>query len=113
MYYTQAMESQIQYRNLHHVSYWEIAIARIALWELGEEEDTEPNKDRKEAETREGAEAKKAVLGGGSLAAWRELEREATVSWTFSDTFFFRSLFWFPSIFSGFIALCLVSDSPW
>lgn len=33
-YYTKAMEVQKQYRNLHHVSYWEIAIANLALWDL-------------------------------------------------------------------------------
>jgi len=50
-YYTQAMESQKQYRNLHHISFWEIAIANLALWDLEE-----------------------------SLKCWRNLEREATVS---------------------------------
>jgi len=33
-YYTQAMESQKQYRNLHHISFWEIAIANFALWDI-------------------------------------------------------------------------------
>ncbi|KAF5353270.1 hypothetical protein D9756_007772 [Leucocoprinus leucothites] len=33
-YYTQAMESQKQYRNLHHISFWEIAIANLALWDI-------------------------------------------------------------------------------
>ncbi|PFH45834.1 hypothetical protein AMATHDRAFT_157688, partial [Amanita thiersii Skay4041] len=50
-YYKQAMASQTQYRNLHHVSYWEMAIAHLALGEVGE-----------------------------SLECWRELEREATWS---------------------------------
>ncbi|KAF8890951.1 hypothetical protein BD779DRAFT_1515400 [Infundibulicybe gibba] len=50
-YYTKAMESQTQYRNLHHISYWEIAIANLALWELP-----------------------------ASLACWKELEAEATWS---------------------------------
>ncbi|KIM37750.1 hypothetical protein M413DRAFT_448267 [Hebeloma cylindrosporum] len=50
-YYTQAMESQKQYRNLHHISFWEIAIANLALWDLEE-----------------------------SLKCWRNLEREATWS---------------------------------
>ncbi|KAF9555191.1 hypothetical protein CPC08DRAFT_737445 [Agrocybe pediades] len=50
-YYTQAMAAQKQYRNLHHISWWEIAIANLALWEVGE-----------------------------SLRYWRDLEREATWS---------------------------------
>ncbi|KAF9446913.1 hypothetical protein P691DRAFT_803254 [Macrolepiota fuliginosa MF-IS2] len=33
-YYTKAMESQVQYRNLHHISFWEIAIANLALWDI-------------------------------------------------------------------------------
>ncbi|KAJ3991899.1 hypothetical protein F5050DRAFT_1580574 [Lentinula boryana] len=33
-YYTRAMQVQTQYRNLHHISYWEIAIARMALWHI-------------------------------------------------------------------------------
>lgn len=49
-YYTQAMESQKQYRNLHHISFWEIAVANLALWDLP-----------------------------ASLNCWRELEAEATV----------------------------------
>jgi hypothetical protein len=49
-YYTQAMQSQTQYRNLHHISFWEIAIAHLALWDVE-----------------------------ASLGCWRELEREATV----------------------------------
>lgn len=49
-YYKQAMESQTQYRNLHHISFWEIAIAHLALWDVE-----------------------------ASLACWRNLEREATV----------------------------------
>ena len=35
-YYTQAMESQSQYRNLHHISIWEIALSHLALWEMKE-----------------------------------------------------------------------------
>uniref|UniRef100_A0A0W0FP07 Uncharacterized protein n=1 Tax=Moniliophthora roreri TaxID=221103 RepID=A0A0W0FP07_MONRR len=38
-YYTRAMEVQSQYRNLHHISYWEIAIANLALWDLQASED--------------------------------------------------------------------------
>ncbi|KAJ8085866.1 hypothetical protein PM082_004685 [Marasmius tenuissimus] len=38
-YYTHAMEVQSQYRNLHHVSYWEIAISSLALWDLKQSED--------------------------------------------------------------------------
>ena len=50
-YYSQAMRAQSQYRNLHHISYWEIAIARLSLWDI------KP-----------------------SLSCWTELEKEATVS---------------------------------
>ncbi|KAF8867713.1 hypothetical protein CPB84DRAFT_1859129 [Gymnopilus junonius] len=50
-YYERAMQAQGQYRNLHHVSYWEIAVANFALWEVGE-----------------------------GARCWRELEREATWS---------------------------------
>ncbi|KDR77972.1 hypothetical protein GALMADRAFT_224382 [Galerina marginata CBS 339.88] len=50
-YYVRAMESQQQYRNLHHISFWEIAIAHLSLWDLKE-----------------------------SLVCWRDLEREATWS---------------------------------
>ncbi|KAF8200119.1 hypothetical protein BJ912DRAFT_1029695 [Pholiota molesta] len=50
-YYTQAMQSQTQYRNLHHISFWEIAIAHLALWDVE-----------------------------ASLGCWRDLEREATWS---------------------------------
>ncbi|KNZ80288.1 Tetratricopeptide repeat protein 39B [Termitomyces sp. J132] len=53
-YYSQAMASQIQYRNLDHISYWECAIARLALWE--------------------------EIRVGGSAACWRVLEAEATWS---------------------------------
>ncbi|TFK64860.1 hypothetical protein BDN72DRAFT_774082 [Pluteus cervinus] len=50
-YYTRAMESQSQYRNLHHISFWEISIARLALWDVK-----------------------------GSSEFWRELVKEATWS---------------------------------
>lgn len=50
-YYTRAMEVQKQYRNLHHISFWEIALANLSLWDLE-----------------------------ASLVCWRDLEREATVS---------------------------------
>lgn len=50
-FYSKAMEVQSQYRNLHHVSFWEIAIANLALWDLK-----------------------------ASLTCWRDLEKEATVS---------------------------------
>ncbi|TRM59257.1 hypothetical protein BD626DRAFT_409302 [Schizophyllum amplum] len=32
-HYTKAREVQTQYKNLHHVSYWEIALADLALWD--------------------------------------------------------------------------------
>ncbi|KAJ7094900.1 hypothetical protein C8R43DRAFT_907997 [Mycena crocata] len=50
-YYTHAMAVQAQYRNLWHISWWEMAIAHLAL---GDER--------------------------ASLACWRDLEREATWS---------------------------------
>ena len=50
-YYDQAMRAQSQYRNLHHISYWEIAIAHLCLWDIK-----------------------------SSLSCWTELEKEATVS---------------------------------
>ncbi|TDL19779.1 hypothetical protein BD410DRAFT_815806 [Rickenella mellea] len=49
--YQKAISIQSQYRNLHHISFWEMAIANFALWEVRE-----------------------------SLESWRELEREATWS---------------------------------
>ena len=33
-YYERALEAQNQYRNLHHISFWEIAIANLALWDV-------------------------------------------------------------------------------
>ena len=49
-YYNQAMRAQSQYRNLHHISYWEIAVAHLSLWDIK-----------------------------SSLSCWTELEKEATV----------------------------------
>lgn len=49
--YKKAMAVQTQYRNLHHVSYWEMAISNLALWDVG-----------------------------ASLECWRHLEAEATWS---------------------------------
>ncbi|KAI0319413.1 hypothetical protein OF83DRAFT_1110594 [Amylostereum chailletii] len=34
--YLRANAAQTQYRNLHHVSFWEMAIANLSLWELPE-----------------------------------------------------------------------------
>ncbi|KAH7911470.1 hypothetical protein BJ138DRAFT_1172533 [Hygrophoropsis aurantiaca] len=50
-YYTKATEIQSQYRNLYHISWWEIAIANFALWDIP-----------------------------ASLTCWRSLEAEATWS---------------------------------
>ena len=50
-YYNQAMRAQSQYRNLHLISYWEIAVAHLCLWDIK-----------------------------SSLNCWTELEKEATVS---------------------------------
>ena len=35
-YYEKAAEAQRQYKNLHLVSYWEIAIANLALWDVSQ-----------------------------------------------------------------------------
>ena len=32
--YERAAAAQNQYRNLHHISFWEIATAQLSLWEL-------------------------------------------------------------------------------
>lgn len=32
--YTRAMEAQSQYANLYHISWWEIAGATLALWDI-------------------------------------------------------------------------------
>lgn len=32
--YKKAMEAQSQYRNLHHISFWEMAMAYLALWDI-------------------------------------------------------------------------------
>jgi len=50
-FYTSAHASQSQYRNLHHISFWEIAIANFCLWDIP-----------------------------ASLVCWRDLQAEATVS---------------------------------
>ncbi|KAG7451588.1 uncharacterized protein BT62DRAFT_984650 [Guyanagaster necrorhizus] len=50
-YYTRAMEVQTQYRNLHHLSYWEMAVANLALWDMA-----------------------------ASLECWKVLEKESTWS---------------------------------
>lgn len=50
-YYQRALEVQNQYRNLHHISYWERAIAYLALWDIS-----------------------------ASLDCWKLLHAEATVS---------------------------------
>jgi hypothetical protein len=49
-FYTKATSVQTQYRNLHHISFWEIAIANLALWDIP-----------------------------ASLTCWRDLQAEATV----------------------------------
>ncbi|THH15435.1 hypothetical protein EW146_g5037 [Bondarzewia mesenterica] len=49
--YEKAMRAQNQYRNLHHISYWEMALAYLALWEISE-----------------------------SLKCWRNLQKESTWS---------------------------------
>lgn len=34
VYYQRALQAQNQYRNLHHISFWEMAIANLALWDV-------------------------------------------------------------------------------
>jgi hypothetical protein len=48
--YQKAMNVQSQYRNLHHLSFWEMAISHLGLWEIEE-----------------------------SLKCWRNLHKESTV----------------------------------
>jgi hypothetical protein len=48
--YQKAMSVQIQYRNLYHISFWEMAMSNLALWEIEE-----------------------------SLKCWRRLRKESTV----------------------------------
>ncbi|KIP02601.1 hypothetical protein PHLGIDRAFT_130658 [Phlebiopsis gigantea 11061_1 CR5-6] len=50
-YYQRAMEVQNQYRNLHHISFWEMSVANLALWDIS-----------------------------ASLECWRKLHAEATWS---------------------------------
>lgn len=50
-YYTKAVEAQNQYRNMYHISHWEIAVANLALWDVS-----------------------------ASLTYWRMLSDDATVS---------------------------------
>lgn len=33
-YYARATQAQTQYRNMHHISWWESAIANLALWNV-------------------------------------------------------------------------------
>jgi hypothetical protein len=33
-YYARAAQAQTQYRNMHHISWWESAIANLALWNV-------------------------------------------------------------------------------
>ncbi|KAG5640665.1 hypothetical protein DXG03_007602 [Asterophora parasitica] len=85
-YYTRAMASQVQYRNLDHISFWEVAVSRLALWEVGDVVSGEVGEGQDKIE-----EAKEEV--GGSAACWRVLEREAT---------------WSKSIYSYGLAACLL-----
>jgi len=49
------MGVQSQYRNLHHLSFWEMAVSHLALWEIEE-----------------------------SLKCWRNLYKESTVRIVYS-----------------------------
>ena len=55
--YQKAMSVQSQYRNLHHLSFWEMAISNLALWEVEE-----------------------------SLKCWRNLHKESTVCILYGTT---------------------------
>ncbi|KAH9856071.1 hypothetical protein C2E23DRAFT_809912 [Lenzites betulinus] len=35
-YYRKALKAQDQYRNLHHISFWEMAVAHLSLWEIND-----------------------------------------------------------------------------
>ena len=50
-YFSQAMRAQSQYPHLHHISYWEMAISHLSLWDVK-----------------------------SSLSCWTKLEKEATVN---------------------------------
>jgi len=80
------MAAQKQYRNLHHISWWEIAIANLALWDIE-----------------------------ASLNYWRDLELEATVSIiiSFMRTPRMISFFqqWSKAIYSYGMAVCLLEIS--
>jgi hypothetical protein len=81
-YYTKAMAAQSQYRNLHHISYWEMAIANLALADVD-----------------------------SSLECWRHLEREATVRFfRFSGHAETDSGQWSKSIYSYGMAVCLLES---
>ncbi|KAG5634471.1 hypothetical protein H0H81_001836 [Sphagnurus paluster] len=84
-HFQRAIASQSHYRNLHHISLWEVAIARMALWELGDvvRHDEERSNDS----------GQKAM--GGSSACWRILEQEAN---------------WSKAIYSYGLAVCLLED---
>ena len=38
-YYARAAQAQSQYRNMHHISWWESAIANLALWNVNSSQD--------------------------------------------------------------------------
>lgn len=38
-YYARAAQAQSQYRNMHHISWWESAIANLALWNVDASKD--------------------------------------------------------------------------
>ena len=83
-YYCQAIRAQSQYRNLHHISYWEMAIAHLALWDVK-----------------------------SSLACWTELEKESTVSQIQHRSQRVRYLpffKWSKSIYSYGMAVCLLES---
>lgn len=82
-YYTSALRSQVQYRNLHHVSFWEVAVARLALWELGEGRHELEGEKTQDEKAEEQVEPLKDDITG-SAGCWRLLVSEATV----------RVLFW-------------------
>lgn len=78
-FYTKAHVSQSQYRNLHHISFWEIAIANFCLWDIP-----------------------------ASLICWRDLQAEATVSHNTVLDHDSDYLQWSKACYSYGMAVCLL-----
>lgn len=81
-YYSKAMHVQDQYRNLHHVSLWEIAMARLSLYEIGEHIPVN-NEEKLKYDV------------SGSAACWRVLQNEGG---------------WSKCIYTYGLAVCLLEN---